>query len=85
MKAHVAKYHVHLFVFIAPQVTISRLLQRLKRKTAHHLLAGLPPLKKQLWARSYFCYSSGKVTDEAIVKHILDQIIKQDEDFRVDG
>jgi len=39
MKGHVAKEHVHLFLSIPPQVTISRLLQWLKGKTAHHLLA----------------------------------------------
>jgi transposase InsO family protein len=37
MKGHVAKDHVHLFVSIPPQVTISRLLQWLKGKTAHHI------------------------------------------------
>src|SRR5580700_5395055 len=47
MKGHVAKDHVHLFVSIPPQVTISRLLQWLKGKTAHHLLVEYPHLKKQ--------------------------------------
>jgi len=47
MKGHVAKDHVHLFVSIPPQVTISRLVQWLKGKTAHHLLAEYSHLKKQ--------------------------------------
>jgi putative transposase len=90
MKGHVAKDHVHLFVSIPPQVTISRLLQWLKGKTAHHLLAEFAHLKKQfwgrhLWARGYFCCSSGNVTDEVIAKYIAEQNIDQDEDFRVDG
>jgi REP-associated tyrosine transposase len=34
IKGHVAKDHVHLFVSIPPQVTISRLVQRLKGKSA---------------------------------------------------
>ena len=38
----VAKKHVHLFVSVPPQVTVSRLLQWLKGKPAHHLLAGFP-------------------------------------------
>ena len=45
MKGHVAKHHVHLFLSIPPQVTISRLLQWLKGKTAHPLLAEFPHLK----------------------------------------
>src|SRR5215831_2132485 len=39
MKGHVSRDYVHLFVSIPPQVTISRLLQWLKGKTAHHLMA----------------------------------------------
>ncbi len=75
MKGHVAKDHVHLMVSIPPQGTVSRLLQWLKGKTAHHLLAEFPHLKKQfwgrhLWARGYFCCSSGNVTDEVIAKYI---------------
>ena len=73
-----------------PQVTISRLLQWLKGKTAHHLMAEFPHIKKQFWgrhigARGYFCCSSGNVTDEVIAKYIAEQNIDQDEDFRVDG
>jgi len=90
MKGHVAKDHVPLFVSIPPQVTISRLLQCLKGKTAHHLMAEFTHIKKQfwgrhLWAREYFCCSSGNVTDEVVAKHIAEQNIEQDEDFRVDG
>ena len=64
--------------------------RKLKRKTAHHLLAEYPHLKKQflgrhLWARGYFCRSSGNVTDEIIAKYIAEQNIDQDEEFRVDG
>jgi putative transposase len=51
MKGHVAKDHVHLFISIPPQVTISRLLQWLKGKTAHQLLAEFAHLKKQFWGR----------------------------------
>jgi putative transposase len=90
MKGHVAKDHVHLFVSIPPQVTISRLMQWLKGKPAHHLLAEFPHLKKQfwgrhVWARGYFSCSSGNVTDEVIAKYIADQNVDQDEDFNVDG
>ena len=75
---------------IPPQVTISRLLQWLKGKTAHHLLAEFRHLKKHfwgrhLWARGYFCCSSGNVTDEIIAEYIANQNESQDEDFRVDG
>ncbi len=38
MKGHVSKDHVHLLISLPPQVTISRLMQWLKGRTAHHLL-----------------------------------------------
>jgi len=92
MKGHVSKGHVHLFVSIPPQVTISRLLQWLKGKTAHHLMEEFPHIKKQfwgrhLWARGYFCCSSGNVTDEIVAEYIANQNLSEveDEDFKVDG
>ena len=38
LKGHVGKDHVHLLMSIPPQVTISRLVQRLKGKTAYRML-----------------------------------------------
>jgi putative transposase len=89
-KGQVAKDHVHWFLSIPPQVTMSRLLQWSKGKTAHHLWAEFPHGKKQfggrpLWARGYFCCSSGNVTDEVIAEYLANQHDTPDEDFRVDG
>ncbi len=90
INGHVAKDHVHLFVSIPPQVTISRLVQRLKGKTAYKLLQEFPHLRKtfwgqHLWARGYFCCSSGNVTDEVIKQYIANQNQDDDNDFRVEG
>jgi putative transposase len=90
MKGHVGKDHVHLLVSLPPQVTISRLLQWLKGKTAYKLLAEFPHLRKtfwgrHIWARGYFCCSTGNVTDEAVAEYIANQSRDQDEDFKVDG
>ena len=89
IKGHVSRDHVHLFLSVPPQVTISRLVQRLKGKTAYKMLQEFVPLRKQfwgrhLWARGYFCCSSGNVTDDMIVQYIENQA-KGDEDFRVEG
>jgi putative transposase len=51
VKGYVAKDHVHLFVSIPPQVTVSRLVQRLKGKTAYKLLQEFPHLRKKFWGR----------------------------------
>ena|SRR2546430_9216675 len=90
MKGHVSKDHVHLFISIPPQVTISRLLQRLKGKTAYKLMGEFPHLKKKfwgghMWSRGYFCCSSGNVTDEIIKQYIENQSHDKDEDFRIEG
>lgn len=90
MKGHVGRDHVPLLVSIPPQVTISRLLPWVKGKTAYKLLGEFPHLRKtfwgrHLWARGYFCCSSGNVTDEVIAGYIANQSHDQDEDFKVDG
>jgi putative transposase len=90
MKGHISRDHIHLFVSIPPQVTISRLLQWLKGETAYKLLQEFPHLKKKfwgrhIWARGYFCCSSGNVTDEVIMQYIEQQDQDKDTDFRVEG
>ncbi len=90
MKGHVSKDHVHLFVSIPPQVTISRLVQRLKGKSSHKMLAEFAHLRKtfwgrHMWARGYFCCSSGNVTDEVIAAYIENQSHEDDGTFRIEG
>ena len=90
MKGHVGKDDVHLLVSIPPQVTVSRLLQWLKGKTAHKIMLEFPHIKKHywgqhMWARGYFCCSTGNVTDEVIAEYIAHQQDDRDDDFKVDG
>jgi putative transposase len=77
-----------MFVSIPPQVTISRLVQKLKGKSSHKLLNEYQQIRKQywgrhVWARGYFCCSSGNVTDDVIKKYI-EQQSHDDEDFRIE-
>jgi len=90
IKGHISKDHVHLFVSIPPQITISRLVQRLKGKTSYKLLGEYPHLRKtywgrHFWARGYFCCSSGNVTDEVIKQYIEGQDHTSDDNFKVAG
>jgi putative transposase len=82
--------HVHLLVSIPPQVTISRMVQWLKGKTAHKIMLEFPHIKKHywgqhMWARGYFCCSTGNVTDEIIAEYIANQQDDRNDDFKVDG
>ena len=88
--SHVSSDHVHLRVSIPPQVTISRLVQWLKGRSSHHLLAEFAHLRKtfwrrHVWARGDVCCSSGHVTDEVIKKDIAEQGEEKDDDFKVES
>jgi len=89
IKGHISKDHVHLFVSIPPKVTISRLVQRLKGKSSNKLLNSFASLRRQywgrhLWARGYFCCSSGNITDE-VIKAYIEQQNRDDSDFKIEG
>ena len=89
IKGHISRDHVHMFVSIPPHVTISRLVQKLKEKSSYKLLHSFASLRRQywcrhLWARWYFCCSSGNVTDE-VIKAYIEQQNCDDSDFKVEG
>ncbi len=80
----VAKDHVHLLVSIVPQVSISKLIQKLKGKTSFKLQREFASLRKQywgqrMWARGYFACSTGNVTDEMIKEYIHNHSEKGDD------
>lgn len=90
LRGHVSKDHVPLPVSIPPQLAVSRLVQRLTGKTAYKLLGEYPHLRKEfwgrhLWARGYFCRSSGRVTDEVVKEDIENQGRGGDSEFRVES
>ena len=90
MKGQVAKDPLPLFVSIPPQVTISRLIQWLKGKTADKLWGAFPHLQKQfwgrhLWARGDLCCSSGDVTEEVIAEYIAQRSHERADEVKVDG
>ena len=90
IKGHVSKDHVHLFVSVPPNISISKLMQFLKGKSSYKMLFSFKELQKQfwgqhLWARGYFACSSGNITDEVIMQYIENQdIAEKDDDFKID-
>jgi putative transposase len=90
LRGHISPDHVHIMVSIPPQVTISRLIQRMKGKSSYQLFNEFPALRKRFWgrhfwARGYFCRSSGNVTDEVIKAYIEGQDRNSDDVFRIEG
>ena len=90
LKGHVSADHVPPFVAMSPQAAISRFVQRVKGKNSYKLLQEFKHLRKtywgrHVWARGYFCCSSGNVTDEVIQDYIENQRHEEDTEFKVEG
>ena len=84
----VSKDHVHVLVSIPPQVSVSKLVQKLKGKSSYKLQREFSSLRKEywgqrMWARGYFACSTGNVTDEMIKKYIENHI-DEEGDFHVE-
>lgn len=88
LKGHVGRDHVHLMVSMPPSLSVSLMMQYIKGKSSRMLLQEYSELKKRywgqhLWARGYFCASSGTVTDEMIKAYIASQDVPPDDGFGV--
>ena len=62
----------------------------MKGKSSYRLLGEFSHLRKRfwgrhVWARGYFCRSSGNVTDEVIKAYIAQQSHDSDDVFRIEG
>ena len=88
LQGHISADHVHVMVSIPPQIAISRLVQRLKGKSSYVLLQEFESIRKRfwgrhVWARGYFCRSSGNITDEIIKEYIENQCHDHDATFSI--
>ena len=83
----VSKEHVHMLVSMPPQISVSRLVQRVKGKTSYKLQREFAAVRKQywgqrMWARGYFACTTGNVSDEMIASYIQGHT-ETDDTFRV--
>ena len=91
IKGHVSKDHVHLFVSIPPQISVSNYVKSVKGKSSRKLLSEFRRLSREfwgrhLWARGYFAASSGNVTDKVVEEYIRLQQGEEragDDDFTI--
>lgn len=91
IRGHVSKDHVHIFISMPPQISISKMAQYLKGKTSRKILMEHPELNKKFWgkhfwSRGYFATTSGAITDETIMRYIEEQdedIEKRGDDFTI--
>lgn len=87
MAGVVSKDHVHVLVSMPPQVSVSKLVQKVKGKTSYKLQREFAALRKQywgqrMWARGYFACTTGNVSDEMIAGYIQAHT-ETDDTFRV--
>ena len=78
VKGNVRSNHVHIMVSAPSHLSIAKIAQFIKGKSAHRLFRECPELRKRywgqhLWARGYFCTTVGAVNEETIKKYIEDQ------------
>lgn len=88
IKGSVGKEHIHLLVSCPPSLSVSRLVQQLKGKTARVLMQEYKELKKRywgqhLWSVGYFCRSVGTVTENIIKEYIANQTNEYEENFKI--
>jgi len=78
LQGAVSRDHVHLLLSCPPDLSPSKIMQRIKGRTSRKILQEFRHIQKQywgrhFWARGYFVASSGNVTDEAIMEYIKHQ------------
>lgn len=83
----VAKEHVHMLLSIPPQVSVSKVLQKVKGKTSYKLQREFGALRKQywgqrMWGRGYFACSTGNVSDQ-MIKEYIEGHVDKDDNFHV--
>jgi putative transposase len=88
LKGHVSRDHVHLLLSGPPKLSVSAMLQYLKGRSSHMLQREFPELRRRywgqhLWARGYFCASSGTVTDAMVKAYIEQQDVPPNDGFTV--
>jgi len=83
----VSSDHVHMLVSLPPQISVSKLVQRVKGKSSYKLQREFAGLRKEywgqrMWARGYFACTTGNVTD-SMIKAYIDGHTDQDDHFKV--
>ncbi len=78
----------HVLVSIPPQVSVSKLVQKLKGKSSYKLQREFRLLQKEywgqrMWARECFACSAGNITDDT-TKAYIENHGDQDDDFHVE-
>jgi len=84
--------HIHLFVSALPTHNPAELIKQIKGNSSRQLRLVFPYLKKlgynykdyaNLWAIGYYCGSAGHVSQDSVMKYILEQQGKDIFEFNI--
>ena len=85
IKGAVCKDHVHMYVSIPPKFSVSKVMSKLKGKSALMIFDRHPNYRdkygRHFWACGYYAETVGNVNEEVIKKYIEEQ----EESDRVEG
>jgi len=92
IQGHVRPNHIHIVVSRPPYLSESKLMKYIKGKSGRKMLQEYSGLRRiyyggSLWARGYYCATSGNVTDEMLIEYVKNQD-KEDldeEKFKISG
>ena len=77
LEGAVGKDHVHMYVSIPPKFSISKVMSKLKGKSALMIFDRHPDYRdrygRHFWARGYYVETIGKVNEDVIRKYIAEQ------------
>ncbi len=73
--------HIHMFVSIPPNVSVSDLMRKVKGRSSHKVQREFPQLKKRywgrhFWARGYFSTTSGVISQDIVLQYLENHIEK---------
>ena len=75
IKGVLANDHVHMFVSIPPNLSVSDLMRKMKGRSSHKVQIEFPQLKKRywgrhFWARGYFSTTNGAITEDIVLQYL---------------
>ncbi len=85
IKGILARDHVHMFVSIPPNLSVSDLMRKMKGRSSHKVQREFPQLKKRYWGRRFWGRGYFSTTNGAITEDIVLQYLEQHSDKSTDA
>ena len=75
VKGVLASDHVHMFVSIPPNLSVSDFMRKMKGRSSHKVQREFPRLKKRywgrhFWGRGYFSTTNGAITEDIVLQYL---------------